>query len=211
MGRERPIVERKPPDQLYPKWMRGIVSPCTGCTNNKPVTLDIDTYEKYKQNPSFVAQPWPCPKQVYYAIAAQAKIIGDTTLDWDNPVFDEKAKAINPVFPGLFDHANHYSYIFVATFEDNVDTGWNPEWDRNKIRCRGPFLVVMPERWTNFLGHLSQGDTVLINLSYYYVDGAEFRGFAWDAAMWQTATGYTRKQDHNVGRTLHAKAGLNVG
>lgn len=206
MGRERPIVERQRPDNTQPTVLRAIISPCTGCKNNVEPPVNPEEMESQKHRKDV----WPCPKRVLYAKRKRAQEVGDRTLDYGNPVYNESLLGVNPVWPGQVANGenlgNKYGYVFIATFEDNVDNGWNPEFDTARIRCRGPFLIAQPERVWNFHGRAAQWDTVLGWTRRYYVDGAEFHGFILEAATWQVAKGYSRKVDNNLGRTLSGKS-----
>jgi hypothetical protein len=149
---------------------------------------------------------WPCPKRVLYAQRERAKRINDRSFNYANPIYNDALLAVNPVWPGQVvdgkNLGNKYGYIFIATFEDNFDNGWNQGFATGKIRCRGPFLIAQPERYWNFLGRMDQWDTLLVWSRVYHIDGAKFEGFALEAATWQVASGYERKQDTNMGRIL---------
>lgn len=197
---ERPIVEKRKPDSTRPTMLRAIISPCTGCRNN----IQVPTTPEESDSKRNVAG-WPCPKVQLYQQKLRATREGDRSVNYSHPVFDDRLRGTNPVWPGISINGdpvgNNYAYIFVATFEDNVDNGWNPEWDTSKIRCRGPFLLASPERHWNLLGHAEQGDGAIIWLSNFYIDGANFKGFALEAAIWQTPTGYSRTTTSNITRT----------
>jgi hypothetical protein len=168
--------------------------------NQVPVNFDAKNVK--------AGQGWPCPKAVLYAQRAMATKLGaGQNANYNHPVYDEKLRSVNPVPAGVGKHQNGYSYVFVATYEDNVESGWNPEFvnDTTRIRCRGPFLVATPERLLNIQGRLEQLDHVLIFSRYYYVDGAEFAGYALEAATWQVHTSATRATDRNLFVTLSGK------
>lgn len=203
MAKERPITVR-PPFEEIPTFQRAIVSPCTGCKNQYPVPNEGLSWEEYK---AMVPEGYrPCPKEFLYSQkrAANGAESGDT--NWNHPIYNENLRGINPVWPGIKigseELGNSYGYVFLATFEENVDDGWNIEWDTAKIRCRGPFLIAFPERYWNYFGRLEQSDTVLAMISYYYIDGAQFQGYAMPSATSSVATGYNRKIDSNLGKIL---------
>lgn len=199
MAKERPIVEQDRYDRNSGNIFRAIISPCTGCRNNVPVPTDTEDAQDGSTQ-------WACPKQRLYSQKLRAEKSGDRSKTYDHPVYNERLKGVNPVWPGVETNGesnkNNYAYVFLAFYEDNVENGYNPEWDTKKIRCRGPFLMMAPERYWNFFGHAEQGDHILAFLSYYYIDGAAFKGFAQEASTYKVASGYTRKIDFNLGRTL---------
>jgi hypothetical protein len=194
--RHLPIIKGPGTDATSPVYMRAIVSPCTGCANQTLVPAD------FNQDPTPGTKSWPCPKAVLYAQKEWAKKVGGTNYNYDHPIYDDKLRGLNPVPAGVTGHTNSYSYVFIATHEDNVDTGWNPGFRTDIIRCRGPFLVFMPERLLNCLGRLEQGDHVLSFSRYYWLDGAQFEGFVMEAATWQIHTSATRKIDTNLVTTV---------
>lgn len=197
-NKERPIVERRPPDSGTLKNGPAIISPCTGCKNNTPVhwTKDAQDNNTHKNR-------WPCPKQVLYAQKKAAEGKDSKLKNYDSPVYQEKLKGVNPVWPGLEDYNNQYGYVFLAFFEDNVNNGWNPEWDTAKIRCRGPFMIASTEKSWNYFGRAQQRDPVLGFISYYHIDGVLFRGYAFEAAIRRgAAVGYTRQDDTDLRRIL---------
>lgn len=217
MAKERPIVERQPRGELYEFPVdRAIISPCTGCKNNLPVTPPSE--RPTERQPADPGRAWPCPKQEFYALREAARRSGDRSRNYSHPVFDQRLKAVNPVWPGLQledpdgqKYNQRYAYVFLAFFTDNNSAGGGAfqrsgrgglNIDTEKIRCRGPFLLASTERQWNFFGNIDQGDTVLGFNAYYYIDGVEFRGYALEAATWQVAHGYSRKLDSNLGRTL---------
>jgi hypothetical protein len=117
---------------------------------------------------------------------------------WDGPVYDDKLRGINPIWPGLRDHGNAYAYVFIATFEDNVENGWNPEFDTEKIHCRGPYLIKSTEREWHLQGHLEQNDPVFISTKRFFIEGQLFEGFVEPGQIWQVARGYVREIDRVV-------------
>lgn len=197
-NKERPIVERRAPDSGTFKMGPAIISPCAGCKNNTPVHWEQDAINKNE-----FKNRWPCPKQILYA---KNKASDGEVANRDNfghPVYDQALKSINPVWPGLKDYNNQYGYLFLAFIEDNVNNGWNSEWDTAKIRCRGPFLLGSKEKAWNYLGRAEQRDPVIGFISYYHLDGVEFKGYAFEAAVRQgAAKGYTRKEDADLRRIL---------
>lgn len=221
MASERPIVEREPRSAHQQLRMGGaIISPCTGCRNNVGVDdLDINKLTEDTRDPN---RPWPCPKQILYAQKKAAERVGDTSHNYKHPVYDRRLQFRNPIWPGLqldsedgAEYNQRYAYLFLAFYSDNDQSksgafeksgrgGLNI--DTTKIRCRGPYLLASTERQWNFFGIPDQGDTVLAFNAYYYVDGAEFQGYALEAATWQVANGYSRKIDSNLGRTLSGAA-----
>jgi len=194
--RHLPIIKGPGPDASSPVFLRAIISPCTGCQNQSIVSTDSKTDQQS------TTKNFPCPKVMLYAQKAQAQQLGATNYNYDHPVYDDKLRGLNPIPAGVTGHSNGYSYVFIATYEDNVESGWNPSWDTTRIRCRGPFLVSAPERLMNIMGRLEQGDHVLAFSRYYWLDGAQFEGFVMEAATWQVHTSATRKLDTNLVSTL---------
>lgn len=219
MARERPPVERPARDREFKKLMSmgsAIISPCTGCQNNLPQRRPSESTDVRRGVPK--GAPWPCPKQVLYAQRDAARDLGDASRNYSHPVYDPQLKARNPVWPGLQlnspsgeKYSQRYAYVFLAFFDDNSQSGSGAfqrsgrgglNIDTSRIRCRGPYLLASTERQWNLMGTIDQGDTVLAFNTYYFIDGAEFQGYALEAATWQVATGYSRKIDSNLGRTL---------
>ena len=194
--RHLPLIVRQGPDSNKPSFLRGRISPCTGCQNQTSVSADP------KSDVQSETKNWPCPKSILYAHKAWAKGDSTNTTNFDHPVYDDKLRGINPIPAGVTGHQNGYSYVYVATYEDNVENGWNPGFDTQRIRCRGPFLISTPERLMNCLGRLEQGDHVLVFSRYYFLDGAQFEGFVIEAATWQVHSSATRKIDTNLVSTL---------
>lgn len=199
MIKDKPIVQPLPSNLSRQVIGRAIVSPCTGCKNNKPVNLNL---ENKKDSDLNMDEAWPCPKQIFYAYHQEARKTGDESRNYNHPVFDERLRGVNPVFPGLKDYFNQYAYVFLAFYSDNVDNGHNPEWDTTKIRCRGPYMLASTEKMWNYLGRIEQWDTVIGMNTYYYTDGVRFSGYAIEAHSHQTSKGYTRKQDNTPARIL---------
>lgn len=214
MPRERPLVEIISPDKTSKRVLRGIISPCAGCKNNIPVVTTPEEADGLADTdrPAGI----PCPKQVLYARKRFSEDVGGASLTANygggenpgSPIFDESLRGTNPVWPGLKKYGNAYSYAFVATYEDNVDNGYNPTFDTEKIHCRGPFLIKTPERKLNFAGHLEQGDPILAMLNTYRIDGADFHGFIEEAMIWQVARGYMREIDRITVKSVSANGSL---
>ena len=199
MPRERPLIEPTSPS-INQTPMRGIISPCKGCKNNIPVNDgELDNIE-YDVGPV-------CPKRLLYKLKENHKNTSDE-YNWDGPIFDVRLRPINPVWPGFKDYGNAYAYVFVATFEDNVDTGWNPKFDTERIVCRGPYLIKGTERQWHIEGHLEQDDPVIIYPGEYFIQGQLFKGFVEGAQVWQVARGYVREIDHNLGKSNSANGEL---
>lgn len=196
--RHVPLLEKRSPEADRKVILRGRISPCNGCMNQVPVTYDRTARRQGDK-------AWPCPKAVLYAQKQAGKARGAKNYNFDSPIYDEKLKGQNPVRAGVGDHENAYAYMFIATYEDNVENGWNPKWDTKKIRCRGPFQIATPERLLNDLGWPDQGDHVLAFAQYYYLDGVRFEGLALEAATWQTHTSSTREIDGNLVSTTSGK------
>lgn len=200
MPRERPIVEPVSPSSSKAKSMRGIVSPCTGCKNNIPVNDgDLSSIE-YTIGPV-------CPKRLLYKMK-QNSLEGSSNMNWDGPIFDAKFLGINPVWPALKDYNNGYAYVFVATYEDNVENGWNPSFDTERIHCRGPYLIKSTEREWHQQGHLEQGDAVFVHAKRYFISGQLFAGFAEPGQIWQVARGYVREIDRNLTKSNSANGSI---
>lgn len=195
--RHLPIINKRSVSSDTPTFMRARISPCIGCKNNTPPspTAEGDTAQRPDD------KRWPCPKAFLYAHAAQGKAAGSQNANYNSPLYDPKLKYVNPVLTGAQGdqkHENGYVYAFVATYEDNVDNGWNPDFDTEKIRCRGPFMILQPERLGNSEGRIEIGDHALCMMQYYWIDGAQFEGFVIEGATWQVHTGSERKQDSNL-------------
>jgi hypothetical protein len=196
MPRERPIVESISPSSNRAVQMRGIISPCTGCKNNIPVNDGELGDIEYVVGPV-------CPKRTLY-FQKQTAIAGTFNQNWSGPIFDEELRVLNPVWPALKKYNNGYAYVFVATYEDNVDNNWNPAFDTEKIACRGPYLIKSTEREWHTQGHLEQGDSVLVTSRRYFIDGQSFEGFVEPAQVWQVSRGYMREIDRNVTKSNSA-------
>ena len=195
--RNVPILKRRAESADEPVFMRGIVSPCTGCRNNIATSKDINGPE---DRTSPTSGGWPCPKSKMYAQREWAKNNkGEQMANFQSPIFDEKLRAINPTPAGVTGYDNGYSYAYIATYEDNVENGWNPTFNTEIIRCRGPYLLAAPERLQKLLGNIDQGNHILAFSRYYYLDGVEFKGFIMEAATWQVHTSATRLTDTNLG------------
>lgn len=198
--RERPVVEATSPsrtDQFT--IVRGIISPCKGCKNNiQPRGFEGNSEQR--------GGP-VCPKRILYKLK---ELYGESTdeFNWEGPVFDANLLSINPVWPGLKDYGNGYAYVFIATYEDNVDTGLNPNFDTERIICRGPMLIKTSEREWHQQGHLEQGDPVIAYVWKFFVEGQEFQGFAEPGQIWQVARGYAREIDRNVGKSMSANGSI---
>lgn len=190
-SRERPLIEPFSPSSNRAKQLRGIISPCTGCKNNIPV--DDGELDDVESNMGPI-----CPKRLLYKQADKFKYAGWGQKKWGGPIYDKKLLGMNPVWPGLKDHGNAYGYVFIATYEDNVENNWNPTFDTERIRCSGPYLIKKTEREWHILGHLEQSDRVIATEKRFFVDGQEFLGFAEDAQVWQVARGYVREIDRNL-------------
>lgn len=202
MPRERPIVESVSPSSNAAKQVRGIISPCTGCKNNIPVNDgDIDNIE-HTIGPV-------CPKQLLYKLK-QNSAEGTDNRNWNGPVYNEDLRGVNPVWPGLKSQnpPNAYAYVFVATYEDNVENGWNPEFDTARIHCRGPYLIKNTEREWHLQGHLEQRDPVFISSQRFFLDGQVFEGFIEPGQIWQVARGYVREIDRNLTKSNSANGSL---
>ena len=200
MPRERPIVEPLSPSTAQSQVSRAIISPCTGCKNNIPVADgEVDGVES---NLGPV-----CPKRILYKLRDRNQ---DKTLDrnYDGPVFDANLLGMNPVWPALKDHGNAYAYVFIATYEDNVDNGWNPTFDTERIICRGPYLIKGTEREWHALGHLQQRDFVASTNQRFFIEGQEFQGLVEEAQVWQVARGYVREIDRNLLKSNSANGEL---
>lgn len=203
MPRERPLIEPNNPSNNQPNLLRGIISPCSICKNNIPVDDgDLDGKER---NSGI-----PCPKRILYKAREKYQRTTDTNrkYNWDGPVFNVKLLSTNPVWPGLREHGNAYAYVYVATYEDNVDTNWNPTFDTERIICRGPYLIKSPEKVWHINGHLEQGDPVLVERKNYFIDGQPFQGFIDEAEIWQVARGYMREIDMVLLKSLSANGTL---
>jgi len=200
MPRERPIVESVSPSSNADTQVRGIISPCTGCKNNIPVNdgdqIDVES----------TVGP-VCPKRILYKMRQNAAE-GTSNQRWDGPVYDDSLRGLNPVWPGLKDHGNAYAYVFIATYEDNVENGWNPTFDTDKIHCRGPYLIKNTERQWHLQGHLEQSDPVFISSRRFFLDGQLFEGFVEPAQIWQVARGYVREIDRNLTKSNSANGEL---
>ena len=193
-NRNQQILKRRASFADEPVFMRGIISPCTGCQNKFAVSKDIKSNKKRSNE-----QGWPCPKSILYAHKEWSKSqTGKLAVNYDGPLYDETLKGINPVFAGVNGRDNGYSYAYIATYEDNVETGWNPGFNTEIIRCRGPYLLTAPERLQKILGILEQQNHILAFSRYYYLDGSEFMGFVMEAATWQVHTSATRRTDTNL-------------
>jgi len=196
MSRERPTIEPTSPSLFADTQARGIISPCTGCPNNIPVNDgEVDDIEH-------VVGP-VCPKRILYKIRDTAED-ESTNQNWDGPIYDDTLRGINPVWPALKNHNNAYAYVFVATYEDNVENGWNPTFDTTKIHCRGPYLIKNTEREWHLQGHLEQGDSVFIQNRRFFIDGQSFNGFVEPGQIWQVARGYVREIDRNLTKSNSA-------
>jgi len=191
--RHLPIINKRSPDSDEPVFLRGIISPCTGCQNNTATPKDLNA----DMMPATKA--WPCPKTILYAHKEWSKKDGELTSNFSSPIYDEKLRGINPTPAGVNGYTNGYSYAYIATYEDNVDNGWNPNFNTQIIRCRGPYLLSAPERLQKILGSLDQHDHILAFSRYYFLDGVQFKGFAMEAATWQVHTSDTRRTDTNLG------------
>jgi len=200
MSRERPIVESISPSSNAADPIRGIISPCKGCKNNIPVNDGRVNQAEHVIGPV-------CPKRRLYNLK-QNSLEGTTNMNWTGPVFDPALLGINPVWPGLKDHGNGYAYVFIATYEDNVDNSWNPTFDTEKIHCRGPYLIKSTERVWHQEGHLEQGDPVFIQSYDFFIKGQPFEGFIEPGQIWQVARGYVREIDHNVGKSMSANGSI---
>lgn len=200
MPRERPIVEPVSPSSRRPVQMRGIISPCKGCKNNIPAS--DGTIDGVESNFGPV-----CPKRRLYKMRDTHQ---DATgeYNWGGPIFDLDLLGTNPVWPLLKDHGNEYAYVFVATYEDNVENGRNPTFDTERIHCRGPFLIKGTERQWHALGHLEPEDRVIITNARFFIDGQMFHGLAEEAQVWQVARGYVREIDRNLGKSYSANGGM---
>ncbi len=128
--------------------------------------------------------------------------------NYDGPVFDANLLGMNPVWPALKDHGNAYAYVFIATYEDNVDNGWNPTFDTERIICRGPYLIKGTEREWHALGHLQQRDFVASTNQRFFIEGQEFQGLVEEAQVWQVARGYVREIDRNLLKSNSANGEL---
>lgn len=190
--RHLPLIQRRAPEADTPQFLRARIAPCTGCMNQTPVTANPNSES------NATTKAWPCPKVMLYAQKAQAMATDAKNFDYDHPVYDDSLKAMNPVPAGVGNHENPYSYVFVSTYEDNVDSGWNHKFDTRFIRCRGPYLIATPERLLNILSRPDQGDHVLVFSRYYFLDGAQFEGFVTEAATWQVHTNTKREIDRNI-------------
>lgn len=192
-----PKIDQSYLSNLSNNTMRGIISPCAFCKNNIPVPKTPEEWEKmYTME---IDQGWACPKKRLYATKELIQIEGGAAdKNLNHPAYDPKLKGKNPVWPGEGNN-NPYAYVYIATFEDNIDNGFNPNFDTERIRCRGPFLINQPERYWNFLGHLEYLDTVLVHLHSQYLDGIQILGYVTESSVWQTAKGYLREIDKNLG------------
>lgn len=188
--RGRPIVEPVSPSKHKYNQMRGIVSPCAGCKNNIPV--NDGEIEDIEHNIGPV-----CPKRKLYK-QWQKYQHADKMAKWEGPVYNLKLLSQNPVWPALKEHDNSYAYVFIATYEDNVDTKWNPNFDTERIHCRGPYLIRGSEKSWHIIGHLEQSDRVIVTEKNFMVDGQSFLGFVEEAQIWQVARGYLREIDRNI-------------
>lgn len=198
MPRERPLVEFFSPSK--PNKLRAIVSPCKGCKNNIPVNDGELEDIEHTVGPV-------CPKRVLYKNAQNFEW-AKNEFKWDGPVFDTSLLSQNPVWPGLKDHGNAYAYVFIATYEDNVDNGWNPTFDTDRIHCRGPYLIKGTEREWHIIGHLEQSDRVITTEKRFMVDGQEFMGLVEEAQVWQVARGYVREISRNLGKSNSANGDI---
>jgi len=200
MPRERPIVEPVSPSSNKATQVRGIISPCTGCKNNIPVNDgDLSSIE-HTVGPV-------CPKRLLYALKKNT-IEGSNNQNWEGPIFDDGLLSINPVWPALKKHNNGYAYVFVATYEDNVENNWNPSFDTAKIHCRGPYLIKSTEREWHQQGHLEQGDPVFVQMKRFFINGQPFLGFAENGQIWQVARGYVREIDRNITKSNSANGSI---
>lgn len=203
MPRERPIVEPVSPSTRRPAQMRGIISPCTGCKNNIPVNeggVELEGVES-------ISGP-VCPKRVLYELKKRYGQTDHTTTNWNGPVYDDKLRGVNPVWPNANDHGNAYAYVFVATFEDNVETGFNPTFDTERIVCRGPYLIKGTEREWHILGHIEQQDAIMVTNRRFFIEGQDFMGLAEEAQVWQVARGYAREIDRNLTKSNSANGSI---
>ncbi len=89
------------------------------------------------------------------------------------------------------------------------DVLYNPKFDTERIHCRGPYLIVTPERKLNFGGHLEQWDTLIVYNNKFSIDGVPMFGMIEEAAIWQVARGYMREIDNNLGLSFSANGTLN--
>jgi hypothetical protein len=200
MPRERPVITYSSPSLDRSVTLRGKVSPCVGCKNNTPVNDGELDYTEYTVGPV-------CPKRLLYKLKSQYQG-ANKEQNWEGPIFDESLLATNPVWPGHKKHGNAYGYVFVATHEDNVDSGWNPAFDTEIIVCRGPMLIKETERSWHLTGHLERNDPVLVTLKHFFINGQEFQGFAESSQVWQNSIGYGREIDRNLGKSLSANGEL---
>jgi hypothetical protein len=145
-----------------------------------------------------------CPKRRLYKIRDINKEVSDE-FNWAGPIFNVDLLGTNPVWPMVKGHYNEYGYVFIATYEDNVENGWNPTFNTEKIHCRGPFLIKGTEREWHLLGHLEQEDRVLITYDSFYIEGQQFLGLVEEAQVWQMARGYVRDIDVNLVKSMSAK------
>jgi len=195
MSRERPIVEPVSPSYNRQPVMRGIISPCAGCKNNIPANDGDIANIEHNLGPV-------CPKRRLYK--SRDLFQESNEYSWTGPVYDDKLLGTNPVWPMLRGHGNEYAYVFVATYEDNVDNGYNPTFDTERIKCRGPYLIKGTERMWHHLGHLEPQDRVLITNQRFFIEGQEFMGLAEDSQVWRTAQGYVREIDNNLCKSMSA-------
>ena len=144
-----------------------------------------------------------CPKALYYRMKQNAPE-GTDNRRWSGPVYDDTLRGLNPVWPALKKHGNAYAYVWIATFEDNVENGWNPTFDTETIKCRGPYLIKSTERDWHLTGHLEQNDPVFISARKFFIDGQLFEGFVEPAQIWQVARGYVREIDRNLTKSNSA-------
>jgi len=206
MAFERPLIEKLNPTLSEPSIQRAIVSPCTECQNNIPVG---GTPEEMDQMVDINCElGHPCPKKALYSLKKQSDASNSKLMNFDNAVFDEDLLAVNPVWPGLAKDGNAYGYLWVATYDDNKNSGYNTNWDTKYIHCRGPALIRLTERMWHLAGHIEQGDELLVIRLKFSIDGIDFYGLAEEAQIWQTSQGYGREVDRNLGKSFSANGEL---
>lgn len=221
MAKERSVIPaRRSPEQSEPLFFRAIVSPCTGCKKGAiPISVNEDDISSGGKT-SGIKGDWPCPKRILYAQKLNAfnrtlSGLNDASANklWRHPIYNEQYLLENPCWASgnylgtnlnneSSEFALKYNYFFVATFYDNVENGWNPNFDTEKIRCRGPFLCASPEKLLNWHGKINQWRTVLCFSQYYMMDGVQFYGYLVEATAWKTHQAIARKIDHNLTATV---------
>lgn len=196
MSRKGPLLTRIHPESRFAGiTRRGIVSPCEGCKNAVGVHVGRDDPGTGSET-----RGWPCPKKVLLAQAEALRHSGNSGgRDLDGPAYQEELLPINPQWTGRH-HDRPYNLVYVAFHEDNPD---NPDFDTERIRCRGPFLVGPSERESIAAGRLRPEDPVVVQLAPKDIGfGVTLFGWAWPGQDGRSAHGEPRKIDFNLGQTL---------